>query len=162
MFGCTRETVIPASPERVFEILADVERHSELAGSGEPEAIRLLTEGPVRVGTRFEADENIMKPRFMRRRFVAQSEVTRFEPPRLIEWRSVPPTSPAASTIWTYSLSPEGDGTRVHQQCWVRMDNPVLELLMLPFAPLNRFTRGKVVARGMEGTLANLTRMAAA
>ena len=71
MFSCSRQTSISAPAEKVFDILADVERHSELAGSDEVLTIRKLTEGPVAVGTRFEADEDIRQPKMLSAKFVA-------------------------------------------------------------------------------------------
>ncbi len=52
MFSAQKEVFIAAPPERVFALLADVERHSEWSGSGEVLRIRKLTEGSVGVGTR--------------------------------------------------------------------------------------------------------------
>ncbi len=73
-FVCRRELLIVAPPQVVFDILADLSRHGTLAGSGEVLRIRKLTEGPVGVGTRFEADEDIrMGP--ARSRFLSTSEV---------------------------------------------------------------------------------------
>lgn len=39
--------------------MADLNRHAELAGSGEVLKVRQLSDGPIGVGTRFEADEDI-------------------------------------------------------------------------------------------------------
>lgn len=157
MFTCTREAVINASPEKIFDTLADVERHAELAGSGEVLTVRKLTDGPVGVGTHFEADEDIREPRLMKTKFVAQSEVTRFEPPNLIQWRSSPPMRPRANILWTYSLHPQGVGTRVVQQCQGKGGNFLVDILM--FNPVYSLTRGRVIARGMERTLEKLRQM---
>ena len=113
MFTCTRETVLNAPQQNMFDVLCDVERHTELAGSSEVKVVRKLTDGPVGLGTRWEADEDIRKPRMMAAKFTAQSEVTRFEPPNVIQWKSAPPFGPKFDISWTYSLYPEGAGTKV-------------------------------------------------
>ena len=94
MFTCTVESTINATPDAVFGINSDFECHNELAGSNEVLTVRVPTDGPVGVGTKFEADEDIREPRMMRTKFTAQSEVMQFQPPELIEWRSAPPMGP--------------------------------------------------------------------
>ena len=54
-----RELVVDSSPEALFDIVADVKNHHKLAGSGEVQSIRKVTEGPVGVGTVMEANEKL-------------------------------------------------------------------------------------------------------
>ena len=58
-FKTSVDTLIDASRQTIFDLVGDVSRHSELAGSGEVLRTRVLTPGSVRLGTRFEADEDI-------------------------------------------------------------------------------------------------------
>ena len=155
MFAAKRETVIKASPEKIFAIISDLTRHTELAGSKELLKIRVLTEGPVRAGTRFEADEDIREPKMMRTKFVAQSEVTACDPPRRFAWYSTPPGKPAMRVSWQYALEPRNGGTRVVESVRAGFTNPIVELLMgLPIMPMYSLTRG------MTQTLGNIKRIA--
>src|SRR5207237_9195455 len=72
-------TTVDASPEAVFAIVGDLSRHVELSGSGEVKALRQVGDGAVRVGTTFEAGEEI---RVMGRttKMIASSEVVEFDP----------------------------------------------------------------------------------
>ncbi len=58
-FQVSKSITINAPPEKLYDIVAGVTRHTELAGSGEILSVRNLTSGPVRLGTTFEADEKV-------------------------------------------------------------------------------------------------------
>jgi uncharacterized protein YndB with AHSA1/START domain len=62
---------IAAPPERLWAIVSDPTRHPELAGSGEPRETKLLTEGRLKVGSRFESRQKAMGMTY-----TSQSEVT--------------------------------------------------------------------------------------
>jgi hypothetical protein len=150
------DTLIDASRQTIFDLVGDVSRHSELAGSGEVLRVRVLTPGPVRLGTRFEADEDIpMGP--PHQRFVATSEVVAYDPPHVVAWTSAPPLRPRARRIqWWFRLSPEAGGTRVVHEVEVDF-NPLMNVVFkLPY----RLLRGNRIERGMERTLANLRQLA--
>ena len=51
--------VITASREKLFEIVSDVTRHPQLAGSGEVQRVEWVTASPVRVGSKFKAIQKI-------------------------------------------------------------------------------------------------------
>ena len=70
--------------------MSNIEKHNELAGSGEVLRIRKLSQGPVGFGTTFEADESItIAGQTME--FVATSVVVTYDPPNTISWIPVPP-----------------------------------------------------------------------
>ena len=50
---------LKASPEAVFALVSDLSGHAELAGSGEVKSLRRIGDGPLGVGAKFEADEEI-------------------------------------------------------------------------------------------------------
>jgi hypothetical protein len=80
---------VNAAPERVFEIASDFE-----GAAGTVAAItktELLTDGPVRVGTRFRETRTMFN-----REATEEMEVTAFDPPR------------------SYALACENHGTRFH------------------------------------------------
>ncbi len=86
----TRETVINASPQAVFDIISDLTRHKDLAGSGELVTVRKLTEGPTGLGSMIEADESIqLGDQHME--FAAKSVVVGYDAPNSMSWIPVPP-----------------------------------------------------------------------
>ena len=102
----TKEAALNSSPEKIFDILADVELHSGLAGAGEVAGVRKLTDGPVTAGTKFEAAEDVRKSDVFHKRIVTYSVITRLERPNLIQWRTTSPSRRMVRALWTYTLEP--------------------------------------------------------
>ena len=160
MFTASKEAVVEASPQSLFDVVADLARHPDLAGSGEVLRVRQLTDGPVGVGTRFEADEDI--PLALGRwsptssKLVAKSEVLEYDPPRTFSWKSAPQgQKPPRQLQWWFRLSPEDRSTRVVHE--VKADfGPMKNLVTKIFLALGR---RKAIERGMEQTLDNLRQM---
>jgi uncharacterized protein YndB with AHSA1/START domain len=108
-----RESIeIPAPPEVVWDLIADVRRHAEFAG---PKSITKVIDfdGPVAVGSRWVAHE-----RFGPQKFDAPSEITVVEQGKRLEWVSFPPMKEGdrgkgGRVIWGYELGPTADGTRL-------------------------------------------------
>jgi hypothetical protein len=151
-FRNREETTVPAAPDAVFAIVGNVSRHVTLSGSGEVKALRQVGEGPVDVGTRFEADEEI---RVMGRttKMIASSEIVEFDPPNVVSWTSMPSVPPKPRRIqWWFRLTPEGTGTRVVHECEVDFGPAANLMVRLPYALM----RGGAVKRGMRKTLDNL------
>ena len=153
MYSTTREITIAATPAKLFELIADLERHTEWSGSGEVLKIRKITEGPVRVGTKFEADENITEPKALKTKFVAQSYVTAMDQDHLFQWKSHPPKFPEGYVDWTYELTPVDGGTNVKESVnayfvWRWFD-------FLVGAPYRKY-RGPYIGAGMDETLKKL------
>jgi hypothetical protein len=151
-FRHREETTVPGAPDAVFAIVSDLTRHVELSGSGEVKALRQVDDGPVGVGTKFEADEEI---RMMGRttKMIASSQVVEFDPPRVVSWTSMPSVPPKPRRIqWWFRLTPDGTGTHIVHECEVDF-GPVANVLMRgPYALM----RGGAVKRGMRTTLQNL------
>ena len=108
----TVERVIPAPPEKIFDLLADPRRHPEIDGSG---SVRRATAGPERLslGSRFGMAMKLGVPYSM------ESEVIEYDENRRIAWQTMPPVSWGAKLgggrIWRYELEPVGSGTRVRE-----------------------------------------------
>jgi uncharacterized protein YndB with AHSA1/START domain len=160
IFKARKEAHIDAAPQQVFEVLSDVRRHPEIAGSGEVRTVRLTDDAPLHVGSRWEADERI----HMGRKdvdFVATSELVEYDAPRRLSWTSLPPppvNKPEMRRIqWTYDIVPESTGCRIVETVEVEPRNPVIAVVM---APIYRVVRGGTVKRGMERTLENIRRAA--
>jgi uncharacterized protein YndB with AHSA1/START domain len=159
MWEGTETIEIAAPPDKIWEIVADLKRHPELAGSGEVLTIEKLS-GPLAVGTTWESGEKVPKAGS----FTAKSEVTEFTPPRVFAWVSHPPPlskrNVADSTIdahWRFELAPTAGGTRVTHS--FRVVEPKVGALKLKlFYALTG--RAKVIQRGMRKTLGNLRSLA--
>jgi hypothetical protein len=144
--------VLPATPDALFAVMADLRRHPDLAGSEEVKAVRVHGDGPIGVGTTFEADEQVP---FGKKTdsFTAQSTVVAHEPPRHLAWRSVPPGRPRPTRVeWSWSFEPAEGGTRaVH-----RAEVEFAPLTALALKPLYGRMRAPYVRRGMERSLDRL------
>ena len=131
----SRSTVVPAPPERVFDLLADPARHPELDGSG---TVRGRLSGPERLGpgAKFGMRMHVGVP------YVIRNEVVEFEEGRRIAWRH------AGRHVWRWELEPVAGGTRVTETFdWGPALAPkVLELIGYP----------KRNAAGIEKTLERL------
>ncbi|MGH8995052.1 MAG: SRPBCC family protein [Acidimicrobiales bacterium] len=144
----TVERVINASPEVIFELLANPSRHPEIDGSG---SVRKAREGaPARLskGASFGMDMRIGLPYGM------LNTVTEFDPPRLIAWSPRPASrigARFAGRIWRYELEPVEGGTRVRES-WDISKEATRAVLRMVMA-----TRTK---RDMEKSLERLERLA--
>jgi uncharacterized protein YndB with AHSA1/START domain len=106
----TVERVIPAPPEKIFDLLADPSRHRDIDGSG---SVREAKDTPqrVRLGDTFGMSMKMGFPYSM------VSTVVEFEDNRRIAWQTLPPIgkSLAGGRIWRYELEPVAGGTRVRE-----------------------------------------------
>ena len=97
----SRSIRIDASPERVFDLLADPRRHPDFDGSG---SVKGSISGPQRLslGDKFGMDMRIVVP------YRVSSQVKEFEEGRRIAWAHL------SGHRWRYELEPTADGgTRV-------------------------------------------------
>lgn len=96
--------VITATPQQIFDLLADPARHSEIDGSGS--VVKPRAGGPERLalGTRFGMDMKIGVP------YKITNEVVEFDEPNRIAWRHF------GGHIWRYVLEPVEGGTRVTEE----------------------------------------------
>jgi uncharacterized protein YndB with AHSA1/START domain len=145
--GAAVRAQIATPPEQLWAIVADVSRHPELAGSGEPQETRLEGSGPIGVGSRFES-----KQRAMGMPYRSHSEVTACEPPRLLRWVT------DGSVTWEFRFEPDGQGgSRVlHGYQWSVGGPGVVRAI---FGPLLDW-RNRQNARGMVASVRNLARLA--
>lgn len=136
------ERVVHASPERVFDLLADPRRHREIDGSG---TVRDAVEGPERLsqgavfGMRMKAGAA----------YQMTNTVVEFEEARRIAWQPRPTASLAARAIggriWRYELEPVEGGTRVRETWDTSRER--LPLLIRPLAGITRRNMAKTLER---------------
>ncbi len=106
------EKVVHATPERIFDLLADPRRHREIDGSG---TLRDAMDGPTRLssGAVFGMNMRIGGP------YQMTNTVVEFEEGRRIAWQARPASSLGAKVaggrIWRYELEPVEGGTRVRE-----------------------------------------------
>jgi uncharacterized protein YndB with AHSA1/START domain len=110
----TVERVIPAPPDRIFDLVADPRRHKDIDGSG---TVRDATDLPARLSAGATFGMNME----FGGAYTMTSTVIEFEPGRRIAWQSRPPRGSAwwrhvfGGRIWRYELEPAGSGTRVRE-----------------------------------------------
>jgi hypothetical protein len=116
------ERVIAATPEAIFEVLADPRRHSEIDGSGSVQQARDGTPERLSLGAKFGMEMKIFLP------YRVQNEVVEFVEDRRIAWRH------AGHHVWRYELHPLDEATRVIETFdWGPSRAPwALELMRVP------------------------------
>lgn len=128
---------LDASPEAVFELVADLERY--------PEWVAIVEEARLVAGDRIEAGAEYEEVSYLGpRRTTSRWEVTEFDPPHRQVHEGQLPFGPVELTIET---SPDGDGGTV-------LDHTV-ELTAVPrFRPLGWLLERLVLVRSFESDMA--------
>jgi uncharacterized protein YndB with AHSA1/START domain len=98
------ERVISATPEQIFELLADPRNHSAFDGSGTVKAANDAAPTRLSLGAKFGMDMK-MGPSYK-----IQNEVVEFVEGKQIAWRH------HGHHVWRYMLEPVGGGTKVTEQ----------------------------------------------
>jgi len=124
------ERVIPAPPEKIFELLVHPDRHKEIDGSGTVQGVR-GTSQRLALGDKFGMSMKLGIPYGM------TSTVIEFEENRRIAWQprpAYPVIGPLlGGRIWRYELEPVAGGTRVRESWDISQE------------------RGKFIVRGSAG-----------
>jgi uncharacterized protein YndB with AHSA1/START domain len=138
----TVERVIPAPPEKIFDLLADPRRHPEFDGSG---SVREAKDAPERLslGATFGMSMKLGMP------YSVVNEVVEFDEGRRIAWEPRSPgrlLSAFSGRVWRYELEPVDGGTRVRES-W-DITNEKVKLFVKPARNKTR--------KAMEATLARI------
>ena len=143
------ERVIPTSPEKIFDLLADPARHRDIDGSG---SVRNAKGEPQRLalGSKFGMSMKMGVPYSM------VSTVIEFEENRKIAWQTWPPIGKfmAGGRIWRYELEPVEGGTRVTETWDISQEK--IKALVNMGGKTAEHTRGS-----MEKTLENIEKICA-
>ena len=144
------ERVIKASPEAIFEYVADASKHPLIDGSGTVKEVKDNAPERLTLGAKFGMNMKLGVPYSM------VSEVIEFEENRRIAWQSKPRIGGRISggRIWRYELEPVDGGTRVRESWDISQDKQRL---------LFRMARGmaKNTKRNMEKTLDRIAELVA-
>jgi len=132
------ERLVPASPDRIFDLLADPARHATIDGSGTVVAARRGAPSRLSMGARFGMDMRIGL------RYRMTNTVVEFDEGSRIGWRHV------GGHVWRYVLSPVAGGTMVREEFDYSTNRAPLLLALMRAVPNNE--------RSIERTLDNLAR----
>ena len=139
----TVERVIPAPPEKIFDLLVHPDRHKEIDGSGTVQGVRGESRR-LALGDKFGMSMKLGIPYGM------TSTVTEFEENRRIAWQprpSYPIVGPMfGGRIWRYELEPVAGGTRVRESWDITHERPS-KLLIRGAAEQTRKNMEKTLAR---------------
>ncbi len=130
------ERVIHASPQAIFDVLADPAMHPRLDGSGTVQNPESADPARLALGSRFGMHMRIFVP------YRITSQVVEFEEGRLIAWRHF------GGHVWRWELEPADGGTRVRETFDWRPSRAPWFLELVGYPGRNR--------RGIEATLPRL------
>ena len=96
--------VVTATPQQIFDLLADPKRHAEIDGSGSVKAAQSDAPTRLSLGAKFGMDMKIGAP------YKITNEVVEFDEGKRIAWRHF------GGHVWRYILEPTDGGTLVTEQ----------------------------------------------
>ena len=149
----SKRIFIQAPVERVFEYLADVERHVDWSGtlSFGLERLTKLTEGPLAVGSRFRSVGKLSH----RAGVEDTSTVTELEPNERLAWETVSDGAGQQNTFrWAYTMRPRGEATTLTYTLLERRFDPKPPQMWFP--PTLWLIDRKVFGREMESGLSRI------
>ena len=128
-----------------------ISHDKELAGLGELVNVRILTEGPIGLGSMIEADESVQ----MRENTIelsTKSLVVGYKSPNDLSWIVVPPF-PLRRVQWWFQLTQLGDSTTLVHEVEVDLGEAAEQ-----FGGVETFVpgRGAALSTGMQKTLENV------
>ena len=139
----TVERTIKATPERVFALVADAAKHSEIDGSGTVKGTRQASR-PLELGTKFGMSMH------MGVAYTTSNEVIEFEKDRRIAWKTTGAKGLIGGRIWRYELSPVEGGTLVKETWDVSQDKQKFFLKHSRMAPAAKVGMRKTLERIAE------------
>ncbi len=120
MTGFNMSEWVARPPKEVFDFITASENAPKIVQS--VTSMVKLTEGPVRVGTRYR-ETRLMNGKEQQ----AELEIVEFEPTQKYAMQNV---TSGIETVYRYKIQPERDGTRIDLVCEVKAKG--IKKLMLP------------------------------
>lgn len=130
------ERVVTASPEVIFDFLADPRNHSLIDGSGTVRDTQTGVPARLSIGAKFGMQMKLGVP------YKITNEVVEFVEGKQISWRHM------GGHVWRYILEPVAGGTKVTEQFDYTNAKSVLMLRLAMFPSRNK--------KSMVKTLGNL------
>jgi hypothetical protein len=159
-FSYSAEAKINASPQAIFDIVSDLTRHPELAGSDEIKSVTQTPAGAVKAGTQIHADETVVMGDESTMDLTADSIVVTFDPPKSFSWIVNPALPEQVRRMqWWFNLSSQDGGTKVVHEVEIDWGDIQHEML-IGLRDNYEQIRAGVVRSGMDKTLQNLQRLA--
>lgn len=142
----TIERTIAATPEAIFELLADPTRHRDLDGSGTVRGARGPS-GNLTLGSRFGMSMRLGIP------YGTENTVVEFEEPRVIAWqtRGSGIGRLFGGRVWRYELEPVEGGTLVRESWDITHESSLTK-------PVVRMAAAKT-AKNMAATLKRIEKL---
>ena len=135
----TATKVVAATPQQIFDLLADPKRHADIDGSGSVKAAQTNAPARLSLGAKFGMDMKIGAP------YKITNEVVEFEEGKRIAWRHF------GGHVWRYVLEPTEGGTLVTEQFDWNGSKSQLMLRALKYPAKNK--------RSMVATLDRLAKL---
>ena len=111
--------IVKATPQQIFDLLADPGKHSTFDGSGSVKAAQSTAPSRLSLGAKFGMDMKIGMP------YKITNEVVEFDEPNRIAWCHM------GGHVWRYILEPAEGGTKVTKQFdWNTSKSPLVLRLM--------------------------------
>ncbi|MFM9131611.1 MAG: SRPBCC family protein [Actinomycetota bacterium] len=112
-------TQVNATPQQIFDLLADPSKHGEIDGSGSVQNAQSSAPTRLALGAKFGMDMKIGV------KYKITNEVVEFDEPRRIAWRHF------GGHVWRYILEPVEGGTKVTEQFdWTNNRSPLMLRVM--------------------------------
>jgi hypothetical protein len=132
------QAIIAATPQRLFDLVADPARHPQIDGSGSVRAARPGNPDRLQLGSTFSMDMRLLLG------YRILSTVVEFDEGRRIAWRHF------YGHRWRYLFEPVDGGTLVTEQWDARPARSRLALVALGFPARNRAGMRKSLDRLAE------------
>jgi uncharacterized protein YndB with AHSA1/START domain len=140
----TVERVIPAPAEKIFALVADAGRHSEIDGSGTVRGVGQESH-PLALGGEFGMAMHMGVP------YRTKNRVVEFEQDRRIAWQTLADypfvNKVATGRIWRYELEPVEGGTLVRESWDIRREGVLSKPLVRRMAGKTRHDMARTLER---------------
>jgi hypothetical protein len=126
---------VKATPQEIFDLLADPSKHGEIDGSGSIQNAQSSAPERLTLGAKFGMDMKIGVS------YKITNEVVEFDEPRRIAWRHF------GGHVWRYILEPTDGGTLVTEQFDWNTSKSQLLMRVMNYPAKNRASIEKTLER---------------